>query len=82
MKITIDNRDLIYSIDTYGMFTGESVDEMESEHYRDEYGLTDDEWRSLSFDYDHAGIVKDLALESISNIENATAGTVVRSIEL
>lgn len=41
MKITIDNRDLAYCIDTYGMFTGESVDEGESEHYCEEYDLID-----------------------------------------
>lgn len=82
MKITIDNRDLPYSIDTYGMFTGDSVDESESEHYRETYGLTDDEWQSLGFDYDHAGIVKDLATESISNLENAVVGQVVKSITL
>lgn len=67
--IDIDSRDLAYTIDTYGMFTGESTDESESEYYRDEYNLTDDEWRSISFDYDHAEIVKALASSSIQLLD-------------
>lgn len=42
ITVKIDNRDLAYTIDTYGMFTGESVDESGREYYRDEYKLTDD----------------------------------------
>ena len=82
MKITIDNRDLAYTIDTYGMFTGESVDEMESEHYRETYGLTDEEWQSIGFDYDHKAIVKGLAEASVADLENSLIGNVVKSITL
>lgn len=70
MKLTIDNRDLSYTIDTYGMFTGDSVQESEADHYREEYNLTDDEWRELGFDYDHPAIVKELALRSIDLLYN------------
>ena len=69
MQITINSLDLGYTVDTYGMFTGESTDESESDYYREEYNLTDDEWRSIGFDYDHAGIVKSLANSSIQLLD-------------
>lgn len=80
--IKIDNRDLAYTIDTYGMFTGESVHEMEAEHYRDEYDLTDDEWRDLDFDYDMAAITKALALESINIIWGEIPADIITDIDL
>lgn len=80
--IKIDNRDLSYTIDTYGMFTGESVHEMEAEHYRDEYDLTDDEWRDLDFDYDMAAITKALALESINIIWGEMPADIITNIDL
>lgn len=82
MKITIDNRDLAYTIDTYGMFTGESVDEMESEHYRENYKLTDDEWTTIGFNYDHKDIVKDLAEFSIDVVTDGLTDYIVKSVTL
>lgn len=82
MKITIDNRDLAYTIDTYGMFTGDHVYESEGDGYREEYNLTDDEWRELGFDLDHTAVVKGLADASIDILENALIGNVVKSITI
>lgn len=67
--IEINSLDLGYTIDTYGMFTGESTDESESDHYREEYNLTDDEWRTIGFDYDHPEIVKALANSSVQLLD-------------
>ena len=61
MRLRINNLDTAYTIDTYGFLTGESVDEMEAEYYREEYGLDNAE-----FDYNHAGIVESLANSSVS----------------
>mgnify|MGYP001002258266 CR=1 FL=1 len=82
IKVQIDNRDLAYTIDTYGMFTGESVAESESEHYRDEFDLTEDEWSEIGFDYDHAGIVKDLASASVNILWNELKGAIVHEIAI
>ena len=82
IKVTIDNRDLAYTIDTYGMFTGDSVAESEAEHYRDEFDLTEDEWREIGFDYDHAGIVKDLASASVNILWNELKGAIVHDITI
>jgi len=79
-KIVINNLDLEYSIDTYGMFKGDSVDESESEYYAEQYQLTEDEWRSVSFNYEHKDIVKSLAIESVSNLHNGLVGIVVLDI--
>lgn len=85
MELLIDNRDLAYTVDTYGMFTGESTDESESDHYRETYNLTDDEWRTIGFDYDHPEIVKALANSSVQlldeNLVQHGSG-VVTAIEL
>lgn len=40
--LLIDNRDLCYTIDTYGMFNGESTQESEEEYYTEEYKLTEE----------------------------------------
>lgn len=85
MKITIDNRDLSYTIDTYGMFTGESCEEGEREYYQETYNLTDDEWRDLEFDYDHPAVVRSLAESSVDILHNefVTHGNgIVRSIDI
>lgn len=70
MKIRIDNRDLAYTIDTYGMFDGSHATESELEYIQEEHALTDDETRELEFDYDHAGVVRDLAGHSVNLIWN------------
>ena len=81
--IRINNRDLAYTIDTYGMFNGESVEENEAEYYQTEYKLTEDEWRNLGFDYDHRGIVADLASASVNILSNELSGDpVVKNISL
>ena len=84
MKLTIDNRDLSFTIDTYGMFTGESCDEMEREYYRDEYDMTDDESSELQFNYDHQAIVEAFAVASIDLLHNefVTHGDIVKDIRL
>jgi len=80
MKLIIDNRDTPFTIDTYGMFNGESFDEMESEFIIDEYGIAPDD---IDFEYDHKGIVSDLAAKSvdvITDILGDNENDVVRSI--
>lgn len=69
MNLLIDSRDLGYTIDTYGMFTGDSVEEGEQEYYADTYGLTEAEWFDFGFDYDHPEIVKALANSSIQLLD-------------
>lgn len=82
MKLDIDNRDLHFTIDTYAMFTGESVEESEVEYYSDEYQIQP---QDVSFEYDHAGIVESLAHSSINILHNELVvhgdGTIL-SIEL
>ena len=64
--ITIDNRDLAFTIDTYGMFTGGiDIENLEIDDLKTIYNLTDDEAEALEFDYDHAGVVKALAEQSV-----------------
>ena len=75
MKLRIDNRDLAFTIDTYGMFTGDSVEDMEREHYADTYALNLDEVE-LNFEYNHPGVVKRLAEESISLLWDQFCGIV------
>lgn len=85
MKIRINNKDLAYTIDTYGMFNGESVEEQELDYYRYEYGMTEDELERIEYNYDHSGIVKDLSAASISLLHNEFVehgDGIVKSIEL
>ena len=63
--LKVDNRDLNFTIDTYGMFTGESSQEGEEEYYTEEYKLTEDEASQIDFDYDHPQVVKALANASV-----------------
>lgn len=79
MKLRINNLDLGYTIDTYGMFTGESVEEYEAEYYRDIHGIDTD---LVEFDYDHAEVVQALASESVDILENELKGDIVKSITL
>lgn len=74
VTLTINSLDLAYTIDTYGMFNGDSVDESEADYYREEYQLTDDEAQQIDFDYNHAGIVADLAGSSVAIIERELHG--------
>ena len=69
MKIRINSKDLPYTIDTYGMFTGDSTEDSEREYYQGEYGLTDTETQDLEFDYNHAGVVEALAHASVNLLE-------------
>lgn len=78
MKITINNRDLPFTIDTYGMFNGESHYDSEAEYYADELGYTGE----IDFDFDHAAIVKDLATYSVSEIENIVNRTIIKSVSM
>jgi len=79
MKITINSRDLPYTIDTYGMFDGESSEEGEAQYYLEEYGI---EGHNVDFDYDHKGIVGDLATASVDILESELIGDIVKSITL
>ena len=64
--LTIDSRDMAYTIDTYGMFNGgDDLGQSEVDHYTDTYDLTEDEADALEFDFDHAGVVKALAEQSV-----------------
>ncbi len=87
MKIKIDSRDLPYTIDTYSMFTGDNSEEGEQEYYASEYDLTESEQFSIAFDYNHEGIVKALANESVNLLDqnliqhNETDG-IVKSISM
>lgn len=82
MKLRINNKDLPYTIDTYGMFTGDSTEESERDHYTSELGISEN---AIEFEYDHKGIVQALASESVNLLEqnlvqhNETDG-IVRSI--
>jgi hypothetical protein len=73
--ITINNTDTEnIHIDTYGMLTGDSHEESTIEYESEQTG------RELTYDdfdwtYDHAGIVKDLAHESIDILLQAIAHT-------
>lgn len=65
-KIRIDNRDLPYSIDTYGMFNGDSFEEYTRQYLAEDHGIEDPD-----FNYDHPKIVQALAEKSIDIIESA-----------
>ena len=79
MKLRINNLDLAYTIDTYGMFTGEDTEDSEVEYYQDELGIDPEQ---VEFDYDHAGVVQALASESVDILENELKGDIVKSITL
>lgn len=84
MKISINSRDLTYTIDTYGMFSGDYIEESERDFYRDEYSLSDADADSISFEYDHPAIVRALAKESINLLHNEFVihgDGIVRSID-
>lgn len=74
MKIRINNRDLPYTIDTYGMFNGEWCEDSEREYYADKYNLTEAAQLALGFDYNHSEIVRGLAIESVNLLENNLVG--------
>ena len=73
MIVSIDNRDLPYTIDTYGMFTGDSQYEQEISFLDEEYPELREDYPDLEvhFNWDHPRIVSDLAGWSIAFIEQA-----------
>lgn len=78
MILTIDSRDLAYTVDMYGMFNGEGADEMEGEWYRDEYGI-----ENIEFDYDAKSVLQALAEYSVGLLHTEFVGKgIVRSIDL
>lgn len=79
MKLSINNLDLGYTIDTYGTFTGERIEESEVDYYNDEYGISPDK---IEFEYNHPGVVNDLAIKSINILEHNLKGDIVKSIKL
>lgn len=83
VKLEISNLDLAFTIDTYGMFNGDGVDESEVDYYTEEYKLTPEEAQQIDFDYNHAGIVEALASASVNILENELGSDpVVKSISL
>ncbi len=60
--IEVNSQDLgnAATIDTYGMFNGETVDDMLIEDYNEEHN-TDYNYDDFEWEYDHAQIVSDLA---------------------
>lgn len=78
MILTINNLDLPLTIDTYSMFSGENFEEMEAEYYQDELGFKGE----IDLEYDHAGVVRDLATYSVSEIENLVDRDVVIRVSL
>lgn len=80
MKLRINNLDLGYTIDTYGMFTGEGVEDSEAEYYIEELGISDPDL--IEFDYNHKGVVQALASESVDILEDELKGDIVKSITL
>ena len=63
MKIKLNNLDTNLSIDTYQMFTGDSVYDSEIEYQKEEHNK-----ENIDINFDHKNIVKDLANESIKTI--------------
>jgi len=84
MKLTIDNRDLNYTIDMYQLFSGESYIESEIEYYNEVNGANHD-YDCFEWHCDMAGARKELALSSINLLHNEFVlhgGGIVKSIEL
>lgn len=73
MIVSINSRDLPYTIDTYGMFTGDGTAEGEVSHLDEEYPELEKDYPDLEigFDYDFPRIVEALAGWSIAFIEQA-----------
>lgn len=63
MQIKINNLDTNFSIDTYQIFTGDNVYDMEIEYQRDENNK-----ENIDINFDHKQVVRDLALQSIETI--------------
>lgn len=83
--VIINNLDLAYTIDTYGMFNGgEDLEHYEREYYQDEYNLTDEERDSLEFDYNHPAVVRQFAENSVNILHNELVEDdgIIRSIDL
>ncbi len=76
MLISIDNRDLPYTIDTYGMFTGDSQYENEIDFLDSEYPELREDYPDLEvhFNWNHSQIVKGLAGWSTAIIEHEIKG--------
>lgn len=66
-KLLIDNRDLGYTISTYGMFENNN-DEYILENLQDEY--PDITWDDINWEYNHQEYVKNLAHASINILYN------------
>ena len=81
MKILINNKDLgkIATIDTYGTFRGDSVDESLIDYYNEEHD-TDYGYDNFEWTYDNEAIVKDLAEQSRGWLLENVVGKVVKGI--
>ena len=69
--ITVNSQDLgnVATIDTYGTYNGELVDDEMIEHYNEEH-RTDYNYDDFDWNYDHKAIVKDLAELRAKFLEN------------
>lgn len=66
LNIIIDSRDLNFTIDTYGTFTGDNAGESMTEFAVEEYGL---DINAVNIDYDMPTIRRELAEASVSILQ-------------
>jgi hypothetical protein len=82
--IKIDNRDTKYTIDTYGTFNGEGIEDymLDGDDMANTDG-TDGDYDNYDWDFDHAEIIKAFAKNSIDYIttEGLPDQKVIQSIE-
>ena len=76
MRLSINSRDLPYTIDTYSMFTGDNTYEQEIEFLDSEYPELREDYPDLQvyFNWNHPKIVEALAGWSTSIIEHELKG--------
>lgn len=67
MKITINNRDTIYTIDTYSIFTLDNAYDSEYNYYATELDIDEN---LIDFDYNVDGYIKMLSNESIELLKD------------
>lgn len=80
MKVLVSNKDLVYTIDSYCTFATDDIFESESDYFATEYKL---DQNLIDFDFDHAGYVQALALESISLLQDYFKDSkIIKKLEL
>lgn len=81
MKLTYNNLDTKYTIDTYSTFTSDDYELMEMEKYNSEYS-TNHDYSDFDWKYDHEAILKNLSNNSISYILQEIDKNIIQSIEV